>query len=386
MSDRKKQIEMLLTKGVTQCTEKENLEKKLNSWEQLVIKFGIDPTGSRVHLGHMVPFLKLREFQKLGHKVVLLFGDTTAQIGDTSDKDSERPMLSKEETTKNAQEFLKIFSKIIDLSTIEVYFNSEGLNNLNVADLGELCKNFSVAEMLARDNFTKRFNSWKRISLQEFLYPVLQGFDSVAIAKKFWRCDVELWGNDQLFNLLAGRRLLDSFDFPKQDILMTDLLLGTNGEKMSKTKWNCIFLDDTPHDIFQKVLNLKDDLILHFFELVTDISLDELEDIKKRINNEHPKVLKEVLAKRIIKMLYWTEDIDQLDVKEVSSLDITVKELLSELQIFKTSWDMRNSINQWSVKINWNIISDSKEKVNFIDRKILLEVWKRIKLHVQVKT
>ncbi len=151
------QIKNLLSKGVTNCIDRDNLEKRLLAGEKLTIKFGIDPTASKVHIGHMVPFLKLKEFQRLGHKVVLLFGDATAQIGDTSDKDAERPMLTRDETRKNAEAFLEKFSRVINVDDIEIYYNSEGLDAVNFAGVGELAKNFSVAEMLDRDNFSKRY-------------------------------------------------------------------------------------------------------------------------------------------------------------------------------------------------------------------------------------
>lgn len=219
------QIQNLLTKGVSNCINRENLEKRLIAGEKLTIKFGIDPTAAKIHIGHMVPFLKLKEFQKLGHKIVLLFGDATAQVGDTSDKDSERPMLTRDETRANAKAFLEKFSRVIDTDSIEIYYNSEGLDAVNFAGVGELAKNFSVAEMLDRDNFSKRYKEGKRISLQEFLYPIMQGYDSVCIAKKFGACDLELGGNDQYFNLLAGRTLMNAAGLPKQDIMTFHLLM-----------------------------------------------------------------------------------------------------------------------------------------------------------------
>jgi tyrosyl-tRNA synthetase len=156
---------------------------------------------------------------------------------------------------------------------------------VNFAGVGELAKNFSVAEMLDRDNFSKRYKDGKRISLQEFLYPIMQGYDSVAIARKYDSCDVELGGNDQYFNLLAGRTLLHAFGLPKQDIITTELLIGTDGEKMSKSKPNCILIDDTPFDMYQKLINVRDDLILHYYELATDMTLDEVDVVRKRLES-----------------------------------------------------------------------------------------------------
>lgn len=276
-------IQNLLTKGVSRVIDRENLEKRLLSGEKLVVKFGIDPVASRLHIGHMIPFMKLRQFQEMGHTVVLLFGDATAQVGDTSDKDAERPMLTRAETKKNSQAFLEKFSKIVDISKINVYYNSEGLDRVNFAGVGELAKNFSVAEMLDRDNFSKRYKAGVRISLQEFLYPIMQGYDSVAIAKKYGACDLELGGNDQYFNLLAGRTLMAAHGLPKQDIMTFELLIGTDGKKMSKSMPNCILIDDTPFDMYQKLINIKDDLILHYFELATDMTLAEVALVKARL-------------------------------------------------------------------------------------------------------
>lgn len=298
-------IQNLLDKGVSRVIDREHLEKRLLAGEKLVVKFGIDPVADRLHIGHMIPFMKLRQFQELGHTVVLLFGDATAQVGDTSDKDAERPMLSREETRKNCEAFLQKFSKIVNISKINIYYNSEGLDRVNFAGVGELAKNFSVAEMLDRDNFSKRYKEGKRISLQEFLYPIMQGYDSVAIAKKYGACDLELGGNDQYFNLLAGRTLMAANGLPKQDIMTFELLIGTDGKKMSKSAPNCILIDDTPFDMYQKLINVSDDLILHYFGLATDMTLDEVAEIKKRLESgEHPNVLKIELAQRIITMYH----------------------------------------------------------------------------------
>ena len=182
------QIHNLLHKWVSRVIDAENLAKRLERWDKLVVKFGIDPSGSIVHIGHMVPILKLKQFQEMGHTVVLLIGDATAQVGDASDKEAERPMLSRIQTRHNAETFIDKFEKVLDLSKIEIYWNSEWLDAVNFAWVGELAKNFSVAEMLDRDNFSKRYKNGVRISLQEFLYPIMQGYDSVAIAKNPHGC------------------------------------------------------------------------------------------------------------------------------------------------------------------------------------------------------
>ncbi len=194
---------------------------------------------------------------------------------------------------------------------------------MNFAGVGELAANFSVAEMLDRDNFSKRYEEGKRISLQEFLYPIMQGYDSVAIARKYGACDVELGGNDQYFNLLAGRTLMHAFGLPKQDILTTDLLIGTDGNKMSKSLPNCILIDDTPFDMYQKLINVRDDLILHYFELATDMTLEEVAEVKNRLESgEHPNRIKEELAQRVITM-YHGKPYDASDASNIEKVKLS---------------------------------------------------------------
>ncbi|MBS9783979.1 tyrosine--tRNA ligase [Candidatus Gracilibacteria bacterium] len=382
------QIQNLLTKGVSNIIDRENLEKKLESGEKLTIKFGIDPTAAKVHIGHMVPFLKLKEFQKMGHKIVLLFGDATAQVGDTSDKDAERPMLTRDETRANAEAFLQKFSKVIDIDKIEIYYNSEGLDAVNFAGVGELAKNFSVAEMLDRDNFSKRYKGGKRISLQEFLYPIMQGYDSVCIARKYGACDLELGGNDQYFNLLAGRRIMGAFDIPKQDIMTFDLLLGTDGEKMSKTKPNCILIDEAPQSMYQKLINVKDDMIIHYFELATDATLEEIETIKTRLaDGEHPNNIKKELAQRIITM-YHGKPYDENDISNVELISlgenemvadgkITIANLLKAVKFCATSGDVRNAVSGGSVRLDGEKIEDIRQEVTLSNEQKLLQMGKK---------
>jgi tyrosyl-tRNA synthetase len=372
----------LLTKSVSRVIDRENLEKRLLAGEKLVVKLGIDPVASKIHLGHMIPFLKLKQFQELGHTVVLLFGDATAQVWDTSDKDAERPMLTREETRKHCEAFLQKFWRVVDLSKLNIYYNSEGLDAVNFAGVGELAKNFSVAEMLDRDNFSRRYKEGKRISLQEFLYPIMQGYDSVAIARKYGACDVELGGNDQYFNLLAGRTLMEAHWLPKQDIMTFHLLIGTDGKKMSKSAPNCILIDDTPFDMYQKLMNVRDDLILHYFELATDMDLDEVEAVKKRLEaGEHPNLIKEELAQRII-TLYHGKPYDPKDVTNLESVHVGVEkmllgELLKHIWFCATSGDVRNALSGNSVRIDGEVLTDPKMEILFQEKGILIEMGKK---------
>jgi tyrosyl-tRNA synthetase len=201
-------------------------------------------------------------------------------------------MLRREETLKNAEKYLSYFGKILDLKKVEVYYNSEWLDAVNFCGVGELAKHFSVAEMLDRDNFSKRYKAGIRISLQEFLYPMMQGYDSVAIAKKYGSCDVELGGNDQYFNLLAGRTLMEAHGMEKQDIMMFDLIMGTDGEKMSKTKGNYISLDMSANDMFVKIMEIPDDQIIPYFQSCTTVDMEDIADIEKELKTAHPRDVK----------------------------------------------------------------------------------------------
>lgn len=388
-------IKNLLTKGVSQIIDKENLEKKLKSWKKLRIKFWIDPTGTTVHIGHAVPILKLREFQKLGHQVVIIIGDATAQVGDTSDKNAERPMLTREQTLANAKDYLSQFGKILDIDQVEVRFNSEWMDTTNFNYVWELAKNFSVAEMLDRDNFKKRYDAWVRISLQEFLYPIMQGYDSVKI-----QADVELWGNDQYFNLLAGRRLQEAHGQEKQDIMMFNLIAWTDGRKMSKTFFNFVGLNFSHTEMFVKIMEIWDDLIMTYFEHCTPLYFDEIEIFKKRLEDwENPRNVKIDLAKEIVKLYHWEEksleahayfekvlkewlvpdekDIEKIEI-EIEWNQIPLVTLLVKSGLCNNSTEARNALLWNSVKVKNELQTDPKLMIELIAQNfVLLQVGKK---------
>lgn len=376
------QIHNLLTKWVSNVIDRANLEKRLLAGEKLRIKFGIDPTAPKIHLGHMVPFLKLKQFQELGHEIVLLFGDATAQVGDTSDKDAERPMLTRAQTRENCKVFLDKFSKVIDISKVEVYYNSEWLDAVNFAGVGELAKNFSVAELLDRENFSKRYKAGQRISLQEFLYPLMQGYDSVVIARKYGSCDLELGGNDQYFNLLAGRTMMHAFGLPKQDIMTFNLLVGTDGKKMSKTSPNCILIDDTPFDMHQKLINVDDGLIVHYFTFATDMTIEQVKIIEARLlSGEHPNIVKKELSDYVVRMYhgkpYDVNDKENIESIHIWTSEIAISDLLKQLNFCTTSGDVRNALAGNSIRINSEIITDPKFIVKISKEEILVEMGKK---------
>jgi len=242
-----KKIDEILTRGVSEVIDKENLKKRLLSGKRLCIKLGIDPTSPHIHIGRAVVLLKLKDFQDLGHKIVFIVGDSTGVIGDTSDKESERPMLSHKEVVQNAQSYIKQMGKVLNLKNVETHYNSEWLLKLNYNDIGAQADYFSVSDFIARENIKKRLHEGKRVSLREVLYPLMQGYDSVAI-----KADVELGGTDQRFNLLAGRKLQPHFNQTPQDILMVNLIMGTDGRKMSSSWGNTINITDEAEDMYGK--------------------------------------------------------------------------------------------------------------------------------------
>lgn len=280
---------------------KESLKEKLLSGRRLRIKLGIDPTSRNIHLGRAVTLRKLRDFQKLGHQIVFLIGDFTAQIGDPSDKLSKRPMLTEEAIQENMRTYLGQVSKILDMSSVEVVYNSKWLKKLGFAEICKLAESFSVQQMSARRNFSERFEKGEEVSLREFMYPLMQGYDSVAI-----NSDVEIGGFDQLFNLKAGRIIQKYYNKPEQDVITTQMLDGTDGRKMSSSWGNVISLNDSPKEMFGKILSLKDELITKYFLLTTDVSIDQINQIESRIKSGdlNPKDAKVLLAKEIINLYH----------------------------------------------------------------------------------
>ncbi len=391
-----KQFQNLLTKWVSRIIDEKNLTKRLESGKKLRIKFGIDPTAPIVHIGHAVPILKLREFQKLGHDIIVLIGDATAQVGDSSDKDAERPMLQREQTLKNAEKYLSYFGKILDLDKVQVYYNSEWLDAVNFCGVGELAKNFSVAEMLDRDNFSKRYKAGIRISLQEFLYPMMQGYDSVAIAKKYGSCDVELGGNDQYFNLLAGRTLMEAHGMEKQDIMMFDLIMGTDGQKMSKTKGNYISLDMSANDMFVKVMEIPDDQIIAYFKSCTTVDMEEIAKIQEELKTAHPREIKKNLAHEIVSLYHPAEAVENalkyfeatisggvrpedkdIKVYEYPAGEYQLATVIREIGMVTNSTEARNAINSGGVKLDEVVVTDLKTMIDVNSEKKLVQVGKK---------
>lgn len=302
-------IEELLTRGVEEVIHKDILKKKLLSGKQLRVKLGIDPTSANVHIGRAVPLLKLKDFQDLGHQIVFIVGDFTGVIGDTSDKESERPMLTQKEIDHNKETYYEQVAKILDIEKVEFRYNSEWLSKLTYGEIGEHADQFSVADFIARDNIRKRLTAGKRVSLREILYPLLQGYDSVAI-----EADVEIGGTDQRFNLLAGRVLQEHFKQEAQDIITGTLINGLDGRKMSSSWGNTINLTAEPEDMYGKVMSMDDNQIVTYFNICTRVPLVEVDEIKKLLEGgENPKDLKMKLAKEIVAMYHSKEEADNAE-------------------------------------------------------------------------
>lgn len=296
-----KKIEDILSAGVDEVIEKDHLVGIMKSGRRLNIKFGIDPTMPDLHLGHSVPLRKLRKFQELGHLAVLIIGDATAMIGDPSGRSETRKILSLEEVKKNMKNYLKQAEKILDLEKTEVRYNSEWLDN-NMVTILELSKAGTIQQILHRSDFKKRIDNDQDITILEMLYPLLQGYDSVAI-----KADLEIGGTDQKFNLLTGRRVQRYFKVPEQDILTLPLLEGTDGiKKMSKSYNNYIALDEKPENMYGKVMSIPDSSILNYFELCTFTPLTEIEEIKKKLKKDsvNPKDIKMNLAHQIVSIYH----------------------------------------------------------------------------------
>lgn len=354
----KDRVEEVLTRGVEELISRDSLDKKLKSGKKLRIKLGIDPTSPNIHIGRSIPILKLRDFQKLGHQVVLIVGDFTGVIGDTSDKESERPMLSKETIKKNMKGYIRQAGKIIDLSKCEFYYNSKWLGKLKYEEIGEQADSFSLSDFISRDNIKKRLNAGNRVSLREVLYPLMQGYDSVAI-----KADIEIGGMDQKFNLLAGRKLQERFKQIPQDIIMNPLILGTDGRKMSSSWGNVINLKDEPSNMYGKVMSLDDNLIIQYFKLTTRVSMDEINKYEDKLKNGgNPKNIKMQLAKELVTMYHskrkakeaqenWEKTFSKKEIPDgVLEIKVNEKELLVDIllknKIVSSKSDFRRLIDE----------------------------------------
>ena len=319
----KEQINQI-EKGISEIFSKNEFLKKLKEKRPLKVKAGFDPTAPDIHLGHTLLLNKLRQFQDLGHTVFFLIGDFTARIGDPSGQDKRRPSLSDEQIKKNAKTYGRQVFKILDREKTKILFNSHWLEKLDIKDFLKLTSYVTIAQLLARADFKKRYEERNQISLQEFIYPLLQAYDSFYL-----KADVEIGGIDQKFNLLMGRQLQENFGQEPQVIIMLPLLEGTDGaRKMSKSFGNYIGIDESPNDIFGKIMSISDDLMYRYYEVLTEADL-------KRIKNLHPKEAKSNLAEEIVKRFYG-EKLAKKSREEFERI-FKKKEIPSQMPIYRLS-------------------------------------------------
>lgn len=332
-------IEEVLNRGVHEVFTKEELRKKLLSGKQLHFKLGTDVTGSFLHLGHSVIHRKLRDFQELGHKVTLIIGDFTTLVGDHSDKVDMRAETSLKDVKKLEKNYQDQFFKTVIKKQTKVRHNSEWLKKLGFNDVINLAKQFTLAQMLDRESFMLRYKGGKAIGMDEFMYPLMQGYDSVAL-----KCDVELGGTDQTFNLLAGRNIMPSFGLTPQCAVVMKLLLGSDGRPMGKSLKNFIPISSESKEMYGQIMSIVDDVIFDYFELVTRVPMQEVENMKQAVKNgENPMIFKKILAKEIVSF-YHGEKLAK-EAEENFNNTFSKKEIPDDMMEINKQSDNENLMN-----------------------------------------
>ena len=396
--NKKEKIDLILRRTV-EVYNKESLLKKLNGEKKLVVKFGADPSRPDLHLGHTVPLRALKILQELGHEIVFVIGDFTAMIGDPSGKSKTRPSLSFDETRKNGETYFKQVAKILDPNKIRIVYNSEWLGKMNFEDVIKLCGKYTVARILERDDFSNRFKNNIPIGIHEFLYPLMQGYDSVAL-----QADIEIGGTDQTFNLLVGRELQKDYGQESQDVMCFPLLVGTDGkEKMSKSLGNYIGVDEAPEVMYEKAMRIPDDVLFDYFRLTTDLDLNEVSDLMKKDVVEAHKLY----AREIIKM-YHSEDVIKNAEERYSTVagggvpqnleticieqnkidkGILLTDLLVESGIVPSKSEGRRMIQQKGISVNGNKEEDVNKVINcedFVNNELIIQKGKKLFKKIKV--
>ena len=389
----------IIKRGTDEILTESDLKKKLESGKQLIVKAGFDPTAPDLHFGHTVLLNKLRHFQDLGHKVIFLIGDFTGQIGDPSGKNKTRPTLDKKELIKNAKTYEKQVFKILKKDLTEVRFNSEWCNELGAAGLISLASKYNVARMLERDDFNKRYNANQSIAVHEFLYPLVQGYDSVAL-----KADIECGGTDQKFNLLVGRELQRSYDQEPQVVLTVPILEGLDGtNKMSKSLNNFIAIDEQPDEMFGKIMSISDELMWRWFELLSFIPENEISILKKEVDNgANPRDIKFILAEELVDRFHekgegsnckqkflerfqkgaMPSDIKEVDI-DIENETILLTNLLKTVEMTSSTSEAMRLIKQGGVKIDSEKVSDTKLEIKK-GSEAVYQVGKRKFLHIKI--
>lgn len=378
------------TKGIAEIIDEKSLKSKLSSGKMLRVKYGVDPTRPDIHLGHTVQLWKLKKLQDAGHTVIFLIGDYTTKIGDPSGRNTTRPILNDAEIKANAKTYFAQVGKILDIDKTEIRYNSEWFNKMNFNDVLQLTGKFTVAQIIERDDFQKRLNSHLDVGLHEILYPVMQAYDSVML-----NADVEFGGSDQRFNLLAGRDLQKKMGQTPQDLVITELLVGLDGKlKMSKSADNFVAITDDANSMFGKLMSIPDELIINYYELVTDKTENEIGKIGLRLKSgENPRNIKLELAIEIVK-LYHDEKAAEAAKEEFINV-FSKKELptdIPEVEIAEGNYDLplllinlgavssnneaRRLVEQGGVKIDEAKITDPKAVIG-IKKGMVVQVGKK---------
>ncbi len=375
-------ISEVMTRGVVNVIPgSKKLEELLKSKKKLNVYFGVDPTATHLHIGNGVALRKLQKFVDMGYTVKFLIGDFTALIGDTSDKDTERPVLTYEQIQNNFRDFKKQASKILDFSKVEVVFNSTWLKKLSFEDIIKLCQHFSFGEIASRELIAKRLKEGNHVGLHEALYPVMQGYDSYYLDT-----DIQIGGADQTFNMQAGRILQKDLRGKESFVLVTGYLEGTDGRKMSKSWGNAIWLDDEPSDMYGKVMSVRDDLIITYFTLATNLPEKEIEEKENRVKSEPMKVKRE-LAFRVVEELHSKKDAEgaqknfektfQEKEPEYSEVVENKENIVDTLEnILGSKSEIKRLIKQGGIDVNGekieeNIKLKSGDKINLGKRRFL---------------
>lgn len=384
----------IIKRGTVEIINEEELVEKLKKGRKLRVKAGFDPTAPDLHLGHTVLLWKLRDFQELGHEVYFLIGDFTAMIGDPTGKNETRPPLSREQVLKNAETYSQQVFRILDPEKTVVVFNSEWLGSMSAADLIRLASKYTVARMLERDDFEKRFREGRPIHIHEFIYPLLQGYDSVQL-----KADVELGGTDQKFNLLMGRHLQREFGQEEQVCITMPILEGLDGvHKMSKSLGNYIGILEPPEEQFGKVMRISDELMWRYFRLVTRIPEEEIDRLEREVKEGkfHPMEAKKFLAETIVKTFHGEEaarrarehfervfsrrelppEIPEPKIR-ISENPVWLPKLLKIAGLVSSTSEGRRLIKGGGVRINGEKVTDEKAEVDVLKGELILQVGKR---------
>lgn len=379
----------------------EKLKRSITTGKPLRVKLGLDPTAPDIHLGHTVVLRKLKQFQDLGHHIIIIIGDFTGRIGDPTGKSETRKELTEEAIKINAKTYEEQIFKILDKNKTEVAFNSTWLAPLNFADVVKLAAKYTVARMLEREDFNKRFKEGRAISVHEFFYPLMQGYDSVAL-----EADIEFGGTDQKFNLLMGRHLQEEFGQEPQVAITMPILEGLDGvQKMSKSLGNYIGISEAPGEIYGKAMSIPDELMVRYYELVTDVTNDELDAIRSGLTNGslHPRDTKMQLAHILVRLYHGQEAADAAQAEFVrvfqqrdiptempefsfsaSSEPVWLPKLLTQLELVSSNSEAKRSVQQGSVKINGEKITDGDHHVTLTDGTII-QVGKRKFAKITIK-